>query len=239
MRPARRRRRRRGAALRAGRAAHGRAACMRARRSDRRRRSRRRARSSGCGSKSRRSAASSSPCALPDLSSANAPRPRSPCGAARRANRSGSVRSRSKVFSTLIEIRATSCSSPRGSIPRARSRSTLPTLPGSNRRSSSSSSRQARRPSRHCRRGAALAPSAPLRVSGARRARRGTTPPDRERRPLVRGACARHWRPCDDLARRDAERARQARPGADGRLHRLSDDARLEEVARDPRRGRG
>ncbi len=37
----------------------------------------------------------------------------------------------------------------------------------------------------------------------------------------------------DDLARSDAERARQARPGADRRLHRLGDHARLEEVAGD------
>ena len=37
----------------------------------------------------------------------------------------------------------------------------------------------------------------------------------------------------DDLARSDAERAREARPGADRGLHRLGDHARLEEVARD------
>ena len=102
--------------------------------------------SSANGSRSRCSGASSSPCA---------PRARRGAGTTRRPSairRSSawsvarSVRSRSNVSSVEIEIRSPPSSRSRGSIPRARSRSSRPTWPGSTARSSTSSS-AARRPS--------------------------------------------------------------------------------------------
>ena len=74
------------------------------------------------------------------------PRPRrySPSRAAIRSSsscsRAGSPTSRANVSSCEIEMRSTDCSSGRGSMPRARSRSSRPTLPGSVRASVASSS---------------------------------------------------------------------------------------------------
>ena len=125
-------------------------------------------------------------------------------------------------------------------MPRARSRSTLPTLPGSRRRSPSSRER-------------ASAPTVSTPAARSRSSAFGPTPGSRRTSSGARNAAScpgtTTMQPAglarvaadlrDDLARRDAERAREARRRAHRRLHRLGDDARLEEVAGDLARDRG
>ena len=135
-----RRPRRRGGAGRGDLGARGRGGSTRDRRSSPRRRCRPSASSSGCGSRSRDSAPSSSPCGR-----TRRDRPGSwrRLRAMRRSSAwrtSVSSMSRSNVSSWLIEMRSTARSSGRGSMPRARSRSIRPTLPGRRRATSVSSS---------------------------------------------------------------------------------------------------
>ena len=142
--------------------------------------------------------------------------------------------SRSNVSSVEIEIRSTCVSSPRSSIPRARSRSSDPTLPGSRRRSASSSS-------------AARSPivAIPRRAQPLLRARPDAgQEPDVERGEERRLLPGRHdCQPArlapvgrdlgDDLAGRDAERAGQRGRAANGGLDGLGELAGGEEVRRD------
>ena len=118
--------------------------------------------------------------------------------------------SRSNVSSVEIEIRSTCVSRPRWSIPRARSRSSAPTLPGSRRRRASSSS-------------AARSPIVATPGCASRSSARGPTPGSRRtsngarKPPLCPGAHDRQparLAPVggdlgDDLAGGDAERAGQ------------------------------
>ena len=130
--------------------------------------------------------------------------------------------SRSNVSSTEIETRFVSSSRSRGSIPSARSRSSGPIVPGSTTRSSASLS-AASSPTVFT--PAAREPQLGLRADAGQR-------PHRERRQEARLGPGRHdgdpagLAPvggdlADDLRRRDAERARERRRGAHGRLHRL------------------
>ena len=131
-------------------------------------------------------------------------------------------------------MRSTSVSSGRGSIPRARSRSSLPTFPGSSERRSSSVS-------------AANAPTVSMPAWASRSALRGPTPGS-----LRTGSCARNRASSPGrttvmppglravrrdlgyhLRRRHAERARQPRRPAHGGLHRLRELSRAQEVGRD------
>ena len=143
-----------------------------------------------------------------------------------------SAMSRSNVSSWLTETRSTVVSSRRGSIPRARSRSRRPTLPGSRRRSVGvveRGERADRLDAGRASRASAFGPTpGSLRTSnGARNA--ASRPAGHDGQPAGLAAVARHLG--HDLARRDAERARQARRAAHGRLHRLGHAPRLEEVA--------
>ena len=157
------------------------------------------------------------------------------------ASRSRSAMSRSKVSSLESETGSEESSRPRGSMPRARSRSIVPTLPGSSLRSASSSS-------------AASAPTVATPAAGqpllgararpraacARRAAPGTPP----RGPGSTTVSATRLAPVagdlgDDLRGRDAERAGEARGAAHGGLHRAGEHARAAEVVRPPRPDRG
>ena len=177
------RRRRRGAARRAGRAGRGRAGGTRGRRSARRRRCRRRARSSGCGSRSRRSGASSSPSARPGRVFCR-------CPATSTRHAAQLVVQPLAVEEVALErvldadrdalrrrgrARAGRCRARGRAAPRRRSREAA--AAGRRRRA-----RRARRPSRRRRRAAAPPPSARRPAAGARRAARGTPPPARARR---------------------------------------------------------
>ena len=139
-----------------------------------------------------------------------------------------STRSRSNVSSVEIEIRSASSSRSRGSIPRARSRSSRPDLARGARRA-------ARRP-----RATASPPIVAMPAAASRSSARGPTPGrtrvgerreepglpsrghdrDPARLAAVRGDLAH------DLRRRDAERARQRRGAADRDLHRLRQASR-------------
>ena len=149
-------------------------------------------------------------------------------------SRSTSPTSRSKVSSLEIEIRSVETSSGRGSIPRARSRTSRPTLPGQHRASSASSS-------------AARPPIVSTPAAASRAAARGPMPgqhADRERREERRLAARPHdGQPAglaavggdlrDHLRRRDAERAREPRPRPDDRPHRLGERAGVVERRRE------
>ena len=132
--------------------------------------------------------------------------------------------SRSKVSSVEMEMRSTWVSSPRSSIPRARSRSSAPTLPGSSRSSAASSS-SARSPIVVDARPRAAAPPPGARpreqthVEGRQERRLAARPHDREAAGL--SPVGRHLR--DHLAGGDAERAGQRGRAADGRLHRFGE----------------
>ena len=89
------------------------------------------------------------------------------------------MRSRSKVSSVEIEIRSASSSRSRGSIPRARSRSSRPTWPGRSARSSASES----------------AASSPIRCTPARASRSSARGPTPGRSRVGRGARKRASRP--------------------------------------------
>ena len=142
--------------------------------------------------------------------------------------------SRSNVSSVEIEIRSTWVSSPRSSIPRARSRSSEPTLPGSRRRSASSSS-------------AARSPIVATPAARRRSSARGPTPGRRRTSNGARNdgllARAHDGEPAglapvggdlgDDLAGGDAERAGERARPAHGGLDRLGELAGGEEVRRD------
>ena len=137
-------------------------------------------------------------------------------------------------------MRSVETSSGRGSIPRARSRSSRPTLPRSTCRRSSSVI-------------AAMSPIVSIPSRTSRSSARGPTPgririgKRREERRLAAGADDRqpaglapvggHLR--DDLRRRDAERARELCARPHDRLDRLGDRARVVERRARPRRGRG
>ena len=87
-----------------------------------------------------------------------------------------SCRSRSKVSSTEIEIRSADPSSPRGSIPFARSRSIRPAWPGSTARSSRSGSAASCRPSSRPRRRGAPRLAGRRREAHGPRTARGSAP---------------------------------------------------------------
>ena len=139
----------------------------------------------------------------------------------------------SKVSSLLTETRSTECSRPRGSMPRARSWSMRPALPGKRRRSSSPSSAAScpivSRPARRSL-SSDLGPTPGSLPHVERREERSLAPGRHDGQPGRLAPVARHLG--YDLARRDAERGRQARRAADGGLHRLRDPARREKVGR-------
>ncbi len=135
------------------------------------------------------------------------------------------------VSSWLIETRSEDVSRARRSIPRARWRRMPPTLPGRSRRSSSSVS-------------AARAPIVSTPAALNRASERGPMPgqlADVERGQKRSLASRRHDDQtarlaeiagdlADDLARRDADGARQARRAADRCLHRFGERTGLPEV---------
>ena len=138
------------------------------------------------------------------------------------------------MFSTLIEIRSESRSSPRGSMPRARSRSTAADAAGQQppqlvvvERGETADRLDAGCEQPLLRLRADAGEPAHVEAGEERRLLPGNH--DDEAARLARVASDLR----DDLARRDSERAREARTGAHRRLHGLGDDARLEEVARD------
>ena len=142
--------------------------------------------------------------------------------------------SRSKVSSVEMETRSTWVSSPRSSIPRARSRSSAPTLPGSSRSSAASSS-SARAPIVVDARVAQPLlrpgpdPGEQTHVEGRQERGLAAGPHDGEAAGL--SPVGRHLR--HHLAGGDAERAGQRGRAADGRLHRFGQLAGCEEVACD------
>ena len=148
--------------------------------------------------------------------------------------------SRSNVSSTESEIRSTSSSRSRGSIPQARSRSSGPIVPGRTTRSSASASAGEIADRLHA---GCSEPLLRLRPDPGQRAdrERGEEPRllarghdrDPARLAAIRGDLA------DDLRGRDAERARERGRGAHRRLHRLGDRACAGERRRRPCRDRG
>ena len=200
-----------------------------------RRRCRPAARSSACGSRSRDSGASSSPCARSGRARAGARRAARPSGVSSSCSRSGSPTSRGKVSSFEIEMRSVETSSRRGSMPRARSRTMRPTLPGSSARSSSSPS-AASAPIVSIAGGDAAAPRRAGRspAAGGSRAARGT-PPRGPGRTIVSPPGLRRseaiFATTFELA--SAERAREPRARADHGLHRLGERAGVVERRRD------
>ena len=168
-------------------------------------------------------------------SSADVPRPRAAMRRSSSCRRSRSVRSRSNVFSTLIEIRsgaeleATRIDAARA-VAQHRADAARQQRGGARRRRAPRDRRSSRCP-RASRRSSRLRPDAGQPAHVERREERRLLPGRTTVSPPGLRASLRDLR--DDLARRDAERAREARPGADGRLHGLGDPARLEEVPRD------
>ena len=138
--------------------------------------------------------------------------------------------SRSNVSSTEIETRSVSSSRSRGSIPRARSRSSGPIVPGQHDAELRVAERRELADRLHPGRGE---PLLRLRPDAGQRAHRERSEEarllarrhdgDPARLAAVGGDLA------DDLRRRDAERAGERRRGADRGLHRLRDRARAGE----------
>ena len=218
---------------RAGRAGRDRAARRRVRRSGRRRRCRPRASSSGCGSRSRGSGAWSSPSGRSARAFAGGRQGHRPSGAARREAVADPRRRARKVSSLEIEMRSVESSSSRGSIPRARSRTSRPSLPG-------------RTPARV--RVVELCEVADRLDGRAREAGRGAGADPREKTDRKRGeeaslAPGTHGRePArlasiggdlgDDLGAPDPDRAGEPRARADDGAHRLGERARVVEGRR-------